>query len=150
MNRRYIIYLIIALILSLIVNFFFIIKNDDFSKKDKNEAVDNVIKNNIIEENIKYNILGTYNAQRPYGTEAFTYVFSENSVIYASDSYNEGTYEIENNTIKIIYSITHYPVDGSLMDFVRQTEELRIEDENTLISSSGTKFYKTSDKTALE
>ena len=36
------------------------------------------------------------------------------------------------------------------MDFVREPEELIIEDENTLVNSEGTKFYKTSEKTTFE
>ena len=36
------------------------------------------------------------------------------------------------------------------MDFVRDPEELTIEDENTLVNSEGTKFYKTSEKTTFE
>lgn len=149
MNRKYMIYIIIIFILLLIASLFFI--NNNSGKKDEIEMniIENEVENNI-EENVKYKILGTYNAERLYGTEAFTYIFSENSVIYASDAYNDGTYEIEGDNIRITYSVTHSPVDGSPMDFVRQPEELRIEDENTLVNSSGTKFYKTSDKTKLE
>lgn len=149
MNRKYMIYIIIIFIILLIASLFFI--NNNSGKKDEIEMniIENEVENNI-EENVKYKILGTYNAERLYGTEAFTYIFSENSVIYASDAYNDGTYEIEGDNIRITYSVTHSPVDGSPMDFVRQPEELRIEDENTLVNSSGTKFYKTSDKTKLE
>lgn len=148
MNRKYMIYIIIIFILLLIASLFFI--NNNSGKKDEIEMniIENEVENNI-EENVKYKILGTYNAERPYGTEAFTYIFSENSVIYASDAYNDGTYEIDGDNIRITYLVTHSPVDGSPMDFVRQPEELRIEDENTLVNSSGTKFYKTSDKTKL-
>ena len=151
MNKKCIIYAIIVFILLLIASVFFINKNNNSNQE--NEVIKNVVGNNReenIEENTKFKILGTYNAERPYGTEAFTYVFSENSVIYVSDAYNDGNYEIEENKIKITYSVTHSPVDASPMDFVRQPEELSIEDENTLVNSSGTKFYKTSDKTKLK
>lgn len=154
MNRKYMIYIIIIFVLLLIASLFFI--NNNSGKKNEiemniieNEVVNNIVENNI-EQNIKYKILGTYNAERPYGTEAFTYIFSENSVIYASDAYNDGTYEIDGNNIRITYSVTHSPVDDSPMNFVKQPEELRIEDKNTLVNSSGTKFYKTSDKTKLK
>lgn len=151
MNKKCIIYAIIVFILLLIASVFLINKNNNSNQE--NEVVKNIVGNNReenIEENTEFKILGTYNAERPYGTEAFTYVFSENSVIYVSDAYNDGNYEIKENKIKITYSVTHSPVDGSPMDFVRQPEELSIEDENTLVNSTGTKFYKTSDKTTFE
>lgn len=160
MNKKCIIYAIIVFILLLIASVFLINKNNNSNQENEikkniieNKVVKNIVGNNReenIAENTKFKILGTYNAERPYGTEAFTYVFSENSVIYVSDAYNDGNYEIEENKIKITYSVTHSPVDGSPMDFVRQPEELSIEDENTLVNSTGTKFYKTSDKTTFE
>ena len=107
--------------------------------------------NNITENNIEdakqYKILGTYEAKRPEGTEAFVYVFSENSVIFASDAWDEGTYMIDGDKIKINYTVTHSPVDNSPMDYVRNPEELTIENENILVKNDGTKFYKTSDNT---
>ena len=114
---------------------------------------DNLSENNeteIVNRDIHYKVLGTYNAKRPEGTEAFTYIFAENSVIFASDAYSEGTYIVDGNKIKITYSVTHSPVDNSPMSFVRNSEELIIENENTLVNSDGTKFYKTSEKTTWE
>lgn len=129
-------------------------KNNEVKENIASKSEENLNVNNIEEDNnegrLQYKILGTYNAKRPEGTEAFVYVFSENSVIFASDAYSDGTYIIDGDKIKITYSVTHSPVDNSPMDFVREPEELIIEDENTLVNSEGTKFYKTSEKTTFE
>ena len=149
------IFIIIILISSTII---FLIKEKDNSSNNEpkenfieNSVEKNTSENNIVESNIEdtkeYRIFGSYNAKRPEGTEAFLYVFSENSVIFASDAWDEGTYEIEGNKIKITYTVTHSPVDNSPMDYVREPGELTIEDENTLVKEDGTKYYKTSDET---
>lgn len=159
MNKKY--YVIIIIIILLVFTMLFLLGRNNDSNKS-NEVKENIASksegnlnvNNIEEDNnegrLQYKILGTYNAKRPEGTEAFVYVFSENSVIFASDAYSDGTYTIEGDKIKITYSVTHSPVDNSPMDFVREPEELIIEDENTLVNSEGTKFYKTSEKTTFE
>lgn len=159
MNKKY--YVIIIIIILLVFTMLFLLgRNNDSNKNNEvkediaSKSEENLNVNNIEEDNnegrLQYKILGTYNAKRPEGTEAFVYVFSENSVIFASDAYSDGTYTIEGDKIKITYSVTHSPVDNSPMDFVREPEELIIEDENTLVNSEGTKFYKTSDKTTFE
>ena len=161
MNKKYYIYVIIIVIILLLTTIFLLGKNNNHNENNEieenissNSQEKNLTGNNISENNdghtIQYKILGTYNAERPVGTEAFIYVFSENSVIFASDAYSDGTYTIDGNKIKITYSVTHSPVDNSPMDFVREPEELIIEDENTLVNSEGTKFYKTSEKTTFE
>lgn len=105
---------------------------------------------NELEKEPEYKILGTYNAEMPSGTEAFTYIFSENSVIFGSDAYSDGTYEIEGDKIKITYTVTHSPDDYETPIYpVKQPEELKILDENTLIDGTGEKYYKTSDKTTI-
>lgn len=159
MKKKY--YVIIIIIILLVFTMLFLFGRNNDSNKN-NEVKENIASksegnlnvNNIEEDNnegrLQYKILGTYNAKRPEGTEAFVYVFSENSVIFASDAYSDGTYTIEGDKIKITYSVTHSPVDNSPMDFVREPEELIIEDENTLVNSEGTKFYKTSEKTTFE
>ena len=159
MKKKY--YVIIIIIILLVFTMLFLLgRNNDSNKNNEvkeniaSKSEENLNVNNIEEDNngdrLQYKILGTYNAKRPEGTEAFVYVFSENSVIFASDAYSDGTYTIDGNKIKITYSVTHSPVDNSPMDFVRMPEELTIEDENTLVNSEGTKFYKTSEKTTLE
>lgn len=159
MKKKY--YVIIIIIILLVFTMLFLLgRNNDSNKNNEvkeniaSKSEENLNVNNIEEDNngdrLQYKILGTYNAKRPEGTEAFVYVFSENSVIFASDAYSDGTYTIEGDKIKITYSVTHSPVDNSPMDFVRMPEELTIEDENTLVNSEGTKFYKTSEKTTLE
>ena len=159
MKKKY--YVIIIIIILLVFTMLFLLgRNNDSNKNNEvkeniaSKSEENLNVNNIEEDNngdrLQYKILGTYNAKRPEGTEAFVYVFSENSVIFASDAYSDGTYTIEGDKIKITYSVTHSPVDNSPMDFVRDPEELTIEDENTLVNSEGTKFYKTSEKTTLE
>ena len=153
MKKKY--YVIIIIIILLVFTMLFLLgRNNDSNKNNEvkeniaSKSEENLNVNNIEEDNngdrLQYKILGTYNAKRPEGTEAFVYVFSENSVIFASDAYSDGTYTIEGDKIKITYSVTHSPVDNSPMDFVRDPEELTIEDENTLVNSEGTKFYKTS------
>ena len=155
MKKKY--YVIIIIIILLVFTMLFLLgRNNDSNKNNEvkeniaSKSEENLNVNNIEEDNngdrLQYKILGTYNAKRPEGTEAFVYVFSENSVIFASDAYSDGTYTIEGDKIKITYSVTHSPVDNSPMDFVRDPEELTIEDENTLVNSEGTKFYKTSEK----
>lgn len=159
MKKKY--YVIIIIIILLVFTMLFLLgRNNDSNKNNEvkeniaSKSEENLNVNNIEEDNnedrLQYKILGTYNAKRPEGTEAFVYVFSENSVIFASDAYSDGTYTIEGDKIKITYSVTHSPVDNSPMDFVRDPEELTIEDENTLVNSEGTKFYKTSEKTTFE
>lgn len=159
MKKKY--YVIIIIIILLVFTMLFLFgRNNDSNKNNEvkeniaSKSEENLNVNNIEEDNnedrLQYKILGTYNAKRPEGTEAFVYVFSENSVIFASDAYSDGTYTIEGDKIKITYSVTHSPVDNSPMDFVRDPEELTIEDENTLVNSEGTKFYKTSEKTTFE
>ncbi len=159
MKKKY--YVIIIIIILLVFTMLFLFgRNNDSNKNNEvkeniaSKSEENLNVNNIEEDNnegrLQYKILGTYNAKRPEGTEAFVYVFSENSVIFASDAYSDGTYTIEGDKIKITYSVTHSPVDNSPMDFVREPEELIIEDENTLVNSEGTKFYKTSEKTTFE
>ena len=159
MKKKY--YVIIIIIILLVFTMLFLFgRNNDSNKNNEDKeniaskSEENLNVNNIEEDNnegrLQYKILGTYNAKRPEGTEAFVYVFSENSVIFASDAYSDGTYTIEGDKIKITYSVTHSPVDNSPMDFVRDPEELTIEDENTLVNSEGTKFYKTSEKTTFE
>ena len=159
MKKKY--YVIIIIIILLVFTMLFLLgRNNDSNKNNEvkeniaSKSEENLNVNNIEEDNngdrLQYKILGTYNAKRPEGTEAFIYVFSENSVIFASDAYSDGTYTIEGDKIKITYSVTHSPVDNSPMDFVRDPEELTIEDENTLVNSEGTKFYKTSEKTTFE
>lgn len=153
MKRKYY-FFILMIIVVLLLTILFIAKKSE-KTNNSNEVRENYsnisVKEDAIENNnIQYKILGTYNAKRPYGTEAFKYIFSEDSVIFASDAYNDGTYIIDGNKIKITYSVTHSPVDNSPMDFVRAPEELTIEDENTLINKDGTRFYKTSEKTTLE
>lgn len=159
MKKKY--YVIIIIIILLVFTMLFLLgRNNDSNKNNEvkeniaSKSEENLNVNNIEEDNngdrLQYKILGTYNAKRPEGTEAFVYVFSENSVIFASDAYSDGTYTIEGDKIKITYSVTHSPVDNSPMDFVRNPEELTIEDENTLVNSEGTKFYKTSEKTTFE
>ena len=159
MTKKY--YVIIIIIILLVFTMLFLLgRNNDSNKNNEvkeniaSKSEENLNVNNIEEDNngdrLQYKILGTYNAKRPEGTEAFVYVFSENSVIFASDAYSDGTYTIEGDKIKITYSVTHSPVDNSPMDFVRDPEELTIEDENTLVNSEGTKFYKTSEKTTFE
>ena len=159
MKKKY--YVIIIIIILLVFTMLFLFgRNNDSNKNNEvkeniaSKSEENLNVNNIEEDNnedrLQYKILGTYNAKRPEGTEAFVYVFSENSVIFASDAYSDGTYTIDGNKIKITYSVTHSPVDNSPMDFVRDPEELTIEDENTLVNSEGTKFYKTSEKTTFE
>lgn len=159
MKKKY--YVIIIIIILLVFTMLFLLgRNNDSNKNNEvkeniaSKSEENLNVNNIEEDNngdrLQYKILGTYNAKRPEGTEAFVYVFSENSVIFASDAYSDGTYTIEGDKIKITYSVTHSPVDNSPMDFVRDSEELTIEDENTLVNSEGTKFYKTSEKTTFE
>ena len=161
MSKKYYICVIIIMIILLVLTMIFLLEknnNHNISNGIKenlisNSKEENLIENNISENNeekVQYKILGTYNAKRPEGTEAFVYVFSENSVIFASDAYSDGTYTIEGDKIKITYSVTHSPVDNSPMDFVRDPEELTIEYENTLVNSEGTKFYKTSEKTTFE
>ena len=159
MKKKY--YVIIIIIILLVFTMLFLLgRNNDSNKNNEvkeniaSKSEENLNVNNIEEDNnegrLQYKILGTYNAKRPEGTEAFVYVFSENSVIFVSDAYSDGTYTIEGDKIKITYSVTHSPVDNSPMDFVREPEELIIEDENTLVNSEGTKFYKTSEKTTFE
>ena len=159
MKKKY--YVIIIIIILLVFTMLFLLgRNNDSNKNNEvkeniaSKSEENLNVNNIEEDNngdrLQYKILGTYNAKRPEGTEAFVYVFSENSVIFASDAYSDGTYTIEGDKIKITYSVTHSPVDNSPMDFVRDPEKLTIEDENTLVNSEGTKFYKTSEKTTFE
>ena len=159
MKKKY--YVIIIIIILLVFTMLFLFgRNNDSNKNNEvkeniaSKSEENLNVNNIEEDNnegrLQYKILGTYNAKRPEGTEAFVYVFSENSVIFVSDAYSDGTYTIEGDKIKITYSVTHSPVDNSPMDFVREPEELIIEDENTLVNSEGTKFYKTSEKTTFE
>lgn len=159
MKKKY--YVIIIIIILLVFTMLFLLgRNNDSNKNNEvkeniaSKSEENLNVNNIEEDNngdrLQYKILGTYNAKRPEGTEAFVYVFSENSVIFASDAYSDGTYTIEGDKIKITYSVTHSPVDNSPMDFVREPEELIIEDENMLVNSEGTKFYKTSEKTTFE
>ena len=159
MKKKY--YVIIIIIILLVFTMLFLLgRNNDSNKNNEvkeniaSKSEENLNVNNIEEDNngdrLQYKILGTYNAKRPEGTEAFVYVFSENSVIFASDAYSDGTYTIEGDKIKITYSVTHSPVDNSPMDFVRDPEELTIEDENTLVNSEGTKFYRTSGKTTFE
>ena len=159
MNKKY--YVIIIIIILLVFTMLFLLgRNNDSNKNNEvkeniaSKSEENLNVNNIEEDNngdrLQYKILGRYNEKRPEGTEAFVYVFSENSVIFASDAYSDGTYTIEGDKIKITYSVTHSPVDNSPMDFVRDPEELTIEDENTLVNSEGTKFYKTSEKTTFE
>ena len=159
MKKKY--YVIIIIIILLVFTMLFLLgRNNDSNKNNEvkeniaSKSEENLNVNNIEEDNngdrLQYKILGTYNAKRPEGTEAFVYVFSENSVIFASDAYSDGTYTIEGDKIKITYSVTHSPVDNSPMDFVGDPEELTIEDENTLVNSEGTKFYKTSEKTTFE
>lgn len=159
MKKKY--YVIIIIIILLVFTMLFLLgRNNDSNKNNEvkeniaSKSEENLNVNNIEEDNnegrLQYKILGTYNAKRPEGTEAFVYVFSENSVIFASDAYSDGTYTIEGDKIKITYSVTHSPVDNSPMDFIRNPEELTIEDENTLVNSEGTKFYKTSEKTTFE
>ncbi len=159
MSKKYYIFIIVIIIILVVLTLLFVVKeNNKISKNNEvkenissNSIERNVSENNITESNSeetnKYKILGTYNAKRPEGTEAFVYVFSEDKVIFASDSWNEGTYTIEGNKIKINYTITHSPVDNSPMDHVKKPEELTIEDENTLVRDDGTKYYKTSDDT---
>ena len=159
MKKKY--YVIIIIIILLVFTMLFLLgRNNDSNKNNEvkeniaSKSEENLNVNNIEEDNngdrLQYKILGTYNAKRPEGTEAFVYVFSENSVIFASDAYSDGTYTIEGDKIKITYSVTHSPVDNSPMDFVRDPEELTIEDENTLVNTEGTKFYKTSENTTFE
>ena len=159
MKKKY--YVIIIIIILLVFTMLFLLgRNNDSNKNNEvkeniaSKSEENLNVNNIEEDNngdrLQYKILGTYNAKRPEGTEAFVYVFSENSVIFASDAYSDGTYTIEGDKIKITYSVTHSPVDNSPMDFVRDPEELTIEDENTLVNSERTKFYKTSENTTFE
>lgn len=159
MKKKY--YVIIIIIILLVFTMLFLLgRNNDSNKNNEvkeniaSKSEENLNVNNIEEDNnegrLQYKILGTYNAKRPEGTGAFVYVFSENSVIFASDAYSDGTYIIDGDKIKITYSVTHSPVDNSPMDFVREPEELIIEDENMLVNSEGTKFYKTSEKTTFE
>lgn len=159
MNKKYYIFIILIIIILVALTMVFIFKeNENISNNNEvkenissNSVERNISENDITESNVedtkKYKILGTYKAKRPEGTEAFVYVFSDDSVIFASDAWDEGNYVIEGNKIKINYTVTHSPVDNSPMDFVREPEELTIEDENTLVKDNGTKYYKTSDDT---
>ena len=155
MKKKYYFFIIIIICIFLLISTILLIVKKRENTNNNSEIKENfsnvsLEENTLENNNINYKILGTYNAKRPDGTEAFTYIFSENSVIFASDTYNDGTYIIDGNKIKITYSVTHSPVDNSPMDFVRNPEELIIEDDNTLINKDGTKFYKTSEKTTLE
>jgi len=168
MKKKYFVYaILIIIILVALIMVFVIEKSNNINKNNEikenlasnsveeniteNNIPENIVENNTTENNNKdtnqYKILGTYKAKREEGTEAFVYVFSENSVIFASDAWDEGTYTINGNKIEITYTVTHSPVDSSPMDYVRKPEELTIEDENTLVDSEGEKFYKTSDST---
>ena len=146
MNKKYYIYIILIIIILVALIMVWILKKDN-NFNTNNEINENNITENNIEDAKQYKILGTYDAKRPEGTEAFVYVFSENSVIFASDAWDEGTYMIDGDKIKINYTVTHSPVDNSPMDYVRNPEELTIENENILVKNDGTKFYKTSDNT---
>lgn len=111
-----------------------------------NTVENNIIKNNTavkipIEEKAQ-NILGTYTIKCDEPTIAFTFIFTVDMVIYKNDGYNEGTYSINNNKIYITYNKTLSPVDHTPMDFIRASETLIIENENTLVSENGTKFYR--------
>lgn len=146
MNKKYYIYIILIIIILVALIMVWILKKD-YNFNTNNEINENNITENNIEDAKQYKILGTYEAKRPEGTEAFVYVFSEDSVIFASDAWDEGTYMIDGDKIKINYTVTHSPVDNSPMDYVRNPEELTIENENILVKNDGTKFYKTSDNT---
>ena len=88
------------------------VKENIASKSEENLNVNNIEEDNN-EDRLQYKILGTYNAKRPEGTEAFVYVFSENSVIFASDAYSDGTYIIDGDKI-IVNSL--YPELISLLE----------------------------------
>lgn len=154
--------LVIVLIIALIGLYSYVRKISKANLESTLNAAQNIYELNAkvqeLEEKVnglsrdqEYKILGTYNAERPYGTEAFVYIFSEKSVIFGSDAYSDGSYEIEGDKIKITYTITHSPDDyDTPMYPVKSPEELTILDENTLIDSTGEKYYKTSDKTTIE
>lgn len=164
MNKlsKFLLILVIVLIITIIGLYRYVIKiskdNLESTLNDAQKVYELNVKIQELEDKIdelekepEYKILGTYNAERPYGTEAFVYIFSEKSVIFGSDAYSDGSYEIEGDKIKITYTITHSPDDyDTPMYPVKSPEELTILDENTLIDSTGEKYYKTSDKTTIE
>ena len=75
--------------------------------------------------------------------EAYIYKFSGNNVTAGSLATYYGTYEINDNKVKINYTKAEDPEGNKMDDFPDgQTVELTISDENTLIDKDGTKYIK--------
>ena len=102
------------------------------------------VKNNTTNtNNDEISIQGTYavvdvNHEYNHGMD---YVFSGDKVTLKSLDTQEGTFQIEGNTIKITYTNYTDP-DGNVSEYNKE-EELKIEDENTLIHTNPATGYIT-------
>ena len=75
--------------------------------------------------------------------EAYIYEFSENNVSAGALGTSYGTYEINDNKVKITYTKAEDPEGNEIDEFPDgQTVQLTILDENTLIDNNGTKYIK--------
>lgn len=81
-------------------------------------------------------------ASEGYGTSYNTYSFLRpGNVKYEEEGTTyEGRYSIRGNKISITYIEAYDPIEKIKLD--KYKDELTIEDENTLITSDGVKFYK--------
>lgn len=91
---------------------------------------------NIVNDNTTIKIEGEYHLVQNENSEGLTYKFEGNKVTFSALYVTKGTYEIEDNKIKITYSEA-YDVDGNSMEYPNgKYEELTIVDEKTLTSQT--------------
>lgn len=90
------------------------------------------------------NLKGTFQ-KKPLEDDCiyFTYTFYDDGTMkYISDVENDGIYVIEENKVKITYTIGYDPTNGLPRDdLIRNEEELTIIDENILVSIDEIYFY---------
>ena len=124
-----------------------LIFNESNSKKELKESNSNsnqINNQEVKKEELKMNLKGTFQ-KKPLEDDCiyFTYTFYDDGTMkYISDVENDGIYVIEENKVKITYTIGYDPTNGLPRDdLIRNEEELTIIDENILVSIDEIYFY---------
>lgn len=112
--------------------------------KESNSNSNQINNQEVKKEELKMNLKGTFQ-KKPLEDDCiyFTYTFYDDGTMkYISDVENDGIYVIEENKVKITYTIGYDPTNGLPRDdLIRNEEELTIIDENTLVSIDEIYFY---------
>ncbi len=122
----------------------------DESVIEESNTIENLNKvaNSIDNKSIEYNIEGEYEPnydeiEPGYVGTAFRFFFKDGKVTYYTDGEFEGTYTIEGNVLKVVYTICYNPSTGEPEEpeYLKGCE-LTIINDDTLQTSEGLNFYK--------